>query len=109
MSPSRKAYITGTASFLPNAPVGNDDIEAVLGMVGGKPSRARRLVLRNNGICQRHYAIDPATGDATHSNAQLAAEAVRGLAGPGFALAAIDCLVSGTSRPDQLMPGHAVM
>jgi 3-oxoacyl-[acyl-carrier-protein] synthase-3 len=109
MNPSRKAYITGTASFLPNAPVGNDDIEAVLGMVGGKPSRARRLVLRSNGIRQRHYAIDPATGVATHTNAQLAAEAVRGLAGPGFALTTIDCLVSGTSRPDQLMPGHAVM
>ena len=73
------AYITGTSSFLPNAPVANDDIEQVLGMIGGKPSRARRIVLRNNGIRSRHYAIDPANGAFTHSNAQLAAEALRGL------------------------------
>ena len=45
-----KAYITDIASFLPNAPVDNDSIEKVLGMVGGKPSRSRKIVLRNNGI-----------------------------------------------------------
>ena len=44
MHPSGKVYINGTSVFLPNAPVGNDDIENVLGMVGGKPSRARRIV-----------------------------------------------------------------
>ena len=109
MNPDGKAYITRSAAFLPNAPVANDDIEAVLGMIGGKPSRARRLVLRNNGIRQRHYAIDPATGAATHTNAGLTAEAVRRLAGPDFALTAIDCLAVGTSRADQLMPGHGVM
>ena len=37
--------------------MGNDEIEQVLGMVGGKPSKARRLILRNNGIRQRHYAL----------------------------------------------------
>lgn len=109
MPADRSVYITRTASFLPNAPVDNDHIEDVLGMVGGRPSRARRLVLRNNGIRSRHYAIDPATGEPTHTNAQLAAAAIRGLAGDGFALDAIDCLATGTSCPDQLMPGHAVM
>lgn len=98
------AYITGTSSFLPNAPVANDDIEQVLGMIGGKPSRARRIVLRNNGIRSRHYAIDPANGAFTHSNAQLAAEALRGLD-----LAGVEVLACGTSCADQLMPGHAVM
>ncbi len=105
MNNSGKVYITGTSAFLPNAPVGNDEIENVLGLVGGKPSRARRIVLRNNGIRQRHYAIDPQTGEATHSNAALTAEAVRGLGDIG----PIDCLVTGTSRPDQLMPNHGVM
>lgn len=109
MNNSGKVYITGTSTFLPNAPVANDDIEKVLGVIGGKPSRARRIVLRNNGIQQRHYAIDPASGQITHSNAQLTAEAVRGLAEDGFSTDDIDCLATGTSRPDQLMPNHGVM
>ncbi|RIX49461.1 MAG: StlD/DarB family beta-ketosynthase [Rhodocyclales bacterium GT-UBC] len=105
MNSSGKVYITGTSAFLPNAPVSNDNIENVLGMVGGKPSRARRIVLRNNGIRERYYAIDPASGKATHSNAELTAEAVRALPLAGE----IDCLATGTSMPDQLMPNHAVM
>ncbi|MBU1363249.1 MAG: beta-ketoacyl-ACP synthase III [Gammaproteobacteria bacterium] len=109
MHPSGTVYINGTSAFLPNAPVGNDDIEKVLGMIAGKPSRARRIVLRNNGIRQRHYAIDPATGALTHTNAQLTAEAVRGLACERFSPDDIDCLVSGTTIPDQIMPNHGVM
>ncbi|MCG2577707.1 beta-ketoacyl-ACP synthase III [Dechloromonas sp. XY25] len=109
MTSRDSAYITGTSSFLPNAPVANDDIEQVLGMIGGKPSRARRIVLRNNGIRTRHYAIDPTSGVATHTNAQLTAEAVRGLADEHFSPSTMDCLVTGTSRPDQLMPNHGVM
>lgn len=105
MHSSGKVYITGTSAFMPNPPVGNEEIENILGMVGGKPSRARRIVLRNNGIRQRHYAIDPVTGETTHSNAQLTAEAVRGLAFKGD----IDCLATGTTMPDQLMPNHGVM
>lgn len=104
MTSRGSAYITGTSSFLPNAPVANDDIENVLGMIAGKPSRARRIVLRNNGIRSRHYAIDPTTGAFTHSNAQLAAAALRGLD-----LANVEVLACGTSCADQLMPGHAVM
>ena len=105
MTNSGKAYITGTSAFLPNAPVGNEAIENVLGMIAGKPSRARRIVLRNNGIRERYYALDPATGQITHTNAQLTAEAIRGLQ----ANEEIDCLVTGTSTPDQLMPNHGVM
>lgn len=99
-------YITGSSAFLPHAPVDNDSMERLLGQVGGKPSRARRTILRSNGIVSRHYAIDPQTLKFTHSNAQLAAEAVRGLAVP---LESIDCLACGTSIADQLMPGHASM
>ncbi len=103
------AYITRSSVFLPNSPVENDRVEAVLGQVGGRPSRVRRVVQRNNGIRQRYYAIDPATGKSTHSNAGLTAAAVRGLAGDGFAIEDIACLACGTSSPDQLLPNHAVM
>ena len=103
-----EVFLTRTGAYLPFAPVGNDEIEDVLGRVGGKPSRARRIVLRNNGIQTRHYAIDRSTGEPAMSNAQLTAHAIRAL-GDGGAIGTIDCLASGTSMPDQLMPSHAVM
>ncbi len=105
----RVAYVTRTSSLLPNAPVANDEMERLLGQVGPRPSRARRLVLRSNGIHTRHYAIDPATLQPSHTNASMTAEAVRGLAGPGFDIDQIACLACGTSIPDQLMPNQAVM
>lgn len=98
-------YVTATGSYLPQEPVGNDEIEQVLGMVGGKPSKARRLVLRNNGIRTRHYALDRTTGNAIMTNAQMAARAIEGLG----AIGKVDSLAAATSRPDQLMPGHGVM
>src|SRR5262249_37130515 len=103
------AYITRTAVALPNRAVENDQVEAILGQVGERPSRVRRVVQRNNGIRKRYYVIDPATGLATHSNASLTAAAVRGLADEDFALEDIAVLACGTSNPDQLMPNHAVM
>jgi len=107
---SNKAYITDIAAFLPNAPVSNDEIENVLGMVNGRPSRSRKIVLRNNGILSRHYAIDPATGRHTHTNAQMAAEAVRALVKKsGFDLQSLECLSTGTSSPDLGQPAHGFM
>jgi len=103
---TRSAYITRTAAFLPNDPVGNDDMERIIGQAGDRPSRARRMVLRSNGITSRHYAIDPVTLKPSHTNAQMTAEAVRRL---GVDLNAVGCLACGTSTPDQLMPNHAVM
>jgi len=100
-----EVFLTRTGAFLPFAPVGNEEIEDVLGRVGGKPSRARRIVLRNNGIQSRHYAIDRTTGEPAMSNAQLTAAAIRAMGDIGH----VDCLVTGTSLPDQLMPNHAVM
>ncbi|MBZ9663713.1 beta-ketoacyl-ACP synthase III [Pseudomonas sp. LMG 31766] len=102
-------FINRISACLPHDPVGNEQMETRLGMVGGKPSRARKLVLRRNGIEQRHYVIDPNTGEPSMSNAQLSAEAIRGLQGDGFELNQLDCLVASTSSPDQVMPGHAVM
>jgi 3-oxoacyl-[acyl-carrier-protein] synthase-3 len=103
------AYITRTSVCMPNAPVENDEVEAILGQVGERPSRARRIVQRSNGIRRRHYVIDPATGEPNYTNAALTAEAIRGLLGRGFTLDDMACLVCGTSNPDQLMPNHAVM
>lgn len=105
----RQVYITNIASFLPNAPVDNDNMERILGQVGTRPSRARRMILRSNGIQQRHYAIDPQTLQLNYTNAQLTAQAIQKLENPGFRLQDLDCLSCGTSIADQLMPNHAVM
>jgi 3-oxoacyl-[acyl-carrier-protein] synthase-3 len=102
-------YITASSSYLPNAPVGNDQMERILGQLGDRPSRARRTVLRSNGIESRHYAIDPETLKPTHSNASLTATAVRALAKEGVNLEQLEVLACGTSIADQLMPSHASM
>ncbi|MDG9926504.1 MULTISPECIES: beta-ketoacyl-ACP synthase III [unclassified Pseudomonas] len=102
-------FINRISAYLPFDPVDNEQMEERLGLVGGRPSRARRLVLKRNGIQNRHYVIDPASGEPAMNNAQISAAAIRGLAGPGFELDALDCLVASTSSPDQTMPGHAVM
>jgi 3-oxoacyl-[acyl-carrier-protein] synthase III len=101
-------YITHTASFLPNEPVSNDRMEAFLGFINDKPSRSKAIVLRNNGIKQRYYAMDE-QGRATHQNAELAAETIRRLFSKDPAqLSALDLICCGTSSPDQMMPSHAV-
>ena len=106
---SKVVYITRTSAFLPLAAVDNDRMESVLGMTGAKPSRTRKITLRSNGINSRHYAIDPQTGQVRYTNAQLTAEAVRGLTDHAFGLKDIECLSTGTSIADQIMPSHGVM
>jgi 3-oxoacyl-[acyl-carrier-protein] synthase III len=104
------AYITGLGVFLPNEPVNNEEMENVLGLINGKPSRCKNRILKNNGIKSRYYAIAPQTGKQTHTNAQLTAEAVRTLSkNSNFPLEEIECLVCGTSSPDQIVPNHALM
>ena len=74
----KEVYITRTARFLPNHPVSNEEIESYLGLVNGKPSRSRSIVLRNNGIKSRYYALQKG-GQVTHTNAQMVSLAVREL------------------------------
>ncbi len=103
-----EVYITRLSKFLPNDPVTNEEMEEILGKVGGKSSRAKFLVLRNNQITTRFYALDK-NGNSTHSNAELTAEAIRKLTGNGFDLNDMDLLACGTTSPDQLLPSHTAM
>jgi 3-oxoacyl-[acyl-carrier-protein] synthase III len=103
-------FINDVAAFLPNEPVTNETIEDVLGKVRGVPSKAKRMVLKSNQITRRYYALDPRTGRLTHSNAQLTAEAVRRLRPyDGYSPADVPLLCCGTTSPDVLFPGHALM
>jgi len=104
----KDVYINKIAAFMPNEAVDNDNIENVLGMVDNKPSLVKRIVLKSNQIKLRYYAIDPKTNETTHSNAQLAAEAIKKLS-DDFDVESAELLVCGTTMPDQLLPNHALM
>jgi len=107
---ARGAYISGWGVCLPNAPIENQQIEDVLGHLKSQSDAVKRRVLMNNGITRRYYAIDPATGTATHTNASLTAEAIKNLCqNSGFSAADIQCLSCGTSSADQIIPSHASM
>lgn len=103
-------FVNDVAAFLPNESVDNDAIESVIGRLDAVSAKTRRIVLKSNQIKTRYYAVDPATGAMTHTNAGLTAEAIRRLT-PGGPLRPdrIDCLACGTSTPDLLLPGHALM
>src|SRR6195952_1167469 len=103
-----KVYINNTSSFLPGEAVSNDEMETYLGMINGNPSKSRGIVLRNNGIKQRYYALTK-DGKPTHTNAQMTALAVRKLFEDANRLKDIELLSCGTSSPDQMMPSHGVM
>jgi 3-oxoacyl-[acyl-carrier-protein] synthase III len=104
-----EVYITNTAHYFPNGPISNDEMEEYLGLINKQPSKSRRIVLRNNGIKRRFYALTR-EGQPTHTNAQMAALAVRALFdNDPQKLAEMQLLSCGTSSPDQLMPSHAVM
>ncbi len=103
-----EVFVTNITKYLPNNPVSNDEMEDYLGVINNRPSRARRIVLRNNGIVNRYYALEKG-GKPTHNNAQLAAEAVKLLFNGRFKREDVQLLACGTASPDQIMPSHASM
>ncbi len=104
----KDVYITRISKFLPNRPVDNDLMEKILGIINGKASKARRIVLRNNQIKTRYYAVDD-DGQVTHNNAQLTKEVIELLCDEEFTTKDIELLSCGTSSPDQILPSHASM
>lgn len=104
-----KVYITRTATYLPNKAISNDEMEQYLGLIHDQASKSRRIVLRNNGIKNRYYALDK-NGAATHTNAQLTALAIRSLFSSNpDEIKEVELITCGTSIQEQLLPSHAVM
>jgi len=101
-------FITKASTYLPNEPVSNEEMESYLGLVNNTPSKARALILRNNKIKTRYYALDK-NGNATHTNAQITAKAVEGLFDEKFNRADMQLLSCGTSSADQIQPSHSSM
>ena len=104
----KEVYINKISKYLPNRPISNDEMEDKLGVINGKASKGRRIVLRNNQIKTRYYAIDD-NGNITHNNAQLTKEAIVSLYDNDFKAEDIELLSCGTSSPDQILPSHAAM
>ncbi len=104
-----EVYINKIARFFPNSAISNDEMEDYLGRIAGKSSKAKALILRNNKIKTRYYAIDKNTGKSTHTNYQLAARAVEKLLDEQFTKDDIELLACGCVSPDQLLPSHAAM
>ena len=101
-------FITKASTYLPNEPVSNDEMESYLGLVNNTPSKARALILRNNKIKTRYYALDK-EGKPTHTNAQITAKAVEGLFDEHFKKEDMELLSCGTSSADQIQPSHSSM
>ncbi len=104
----QNVYITKTSKFLPNQPISNEEMEDFLGKINQIPSKARRIVLRNNGIKTRYYALDK-IGNVTHSNAELTSNAITNLFDTQFTKNEVEVLSCGTSTPDLLLLSHAAM
>jgi len=105
---SLNVYITKVSKYLPNLAIENDEMEQYVGMINQKPSKARAIVLRNNGIKKRYYAFKK-DGEITNNNAELTALAIKKLFDEQFQLTDLELLVCGTTSPDQLLPSHAAM
>lgn len=103
-----RVYLTKIEKYLPNSPVSNEEMEERLGLINGNTSKSRGLILRNNGIKTRYYALDQ-QGNITHNNAQLASLAINKLFSTNIRLADIQLLTAGTSSPDALHPAHALL
>lgn len=103
-----EVYITKTGKYLPNEAVSNEEMEGYLGFINDTASKARRIILRNNKITNRYYAIDK-EGNSTHNNAELTRNAVANLFDEGFTSKDMELLSCGTSTPDVFLPSHAAM
>ncbi|MCB0753023.1 MAG: beta-ketoacyl-ACP synthase III [Ignavibacteriae bacterium] len=101
-------YITKSGKFLPNKAVSNDEMESFLGLINNSASKARKIILRKNGIVSRYYALDE-NSSPTHTNAELTNLAIETLYDNTFKATDIEVLSCGTSTPDNLLPSHAAM
>lgn len=103
-----EVFMNRLSTFLPNQAVTNEEMEKFLGLIEGNQSRVRRIVLKQNGIKTRYYALTQQQ-EITHTNAELAANAIKKLFGEGYELKDAEVLATATSIPDQILPSHASM
>src|ERR1051325_10319261 len=101
-------FITALGKCFPAPPVANDEMEAHLGLVHGRPARTKARVLAQNGIQTRHYALDRQQR-TLFGNSEMAATAVRDLLARVALDGTVDFLAAATTQGDLCVPGFASM
>ncbi|HTU56804.1 MAG TPA: iron-containing redox enzyme family protein [Polyangiales bacterium] len=102
-------YLTSSGSFLPGEPVDNEALDRFIAPLDGGSERVKRVILAENGILTRHYAIDE-QGETRCSTTRMAALAVEDcLRRSGVALNEVGLLCTGSAGGDLQMPGFANM
>ncbi|WP_271769849.1 beta-ketoacyl-ACP synthase III [Aquimarina algiphila] len=105
----KNVYITSSGVYLPNKPISNDEIEHYLGEINGEKSAVKDRILKQNGIKQRYFALNTKQ-ESTHSNAQLAVNAIeQAIAKSSLSQKEIELLSTGTTQGDLPVPGFASM
>src|SRR5687767_10648670 len=94
----RAVTIASTGGHLPGEPLDNDDLERLVGPLPGD-------VLEGIQVQTRHWMVDPATGEHTCANSQMAAQAgLQALQRAGLSAADVDLVVLSTASPDYQLP-----
>jgi len=94
----KRARIVSTGSYLPGEPLSNADVEQLAGPLPED-------ILEGIQVKQRHWIVDPETGEHRESNSDLAAKAAReALELGGVDPSDVDLLVLSTASPDYHLP-----
>jgi 3-oxoacyl-[acyl-carrier-protein] synthase-3 len=94
----KHVHLASTGGYLPGDPITNEDMER---LVGPLPED----ILEGIQVQQRHWMIDPDTGEHTTSNSQMATEAVKeALEAAELEPEQIGLLISSTASPEYHLP-----
>lgn len=97
----KQVQILSTGSYLPGDPIGNDELERI---VGPLPED----ILEGIQVRQRHWMIDPETGEHTINNSEMATKAAQqALDAAGISSDQVQLLVVSTASPEYLLPPMA--
>lgn len=100
-------FINSLGAFLPGPPIPSKEMEDYLGRLNGQDSRNKYLVLRQNKIKTRHYALDK-QGHRNYDSAGMAVNAIRdAVAKSEVNLQDITYLAASSTLGDVLLPGLA--
>lgn len=100
-------YVTASGQFLPGEPVSNDRMADHIGRLSPQAERMGRLVLRQNRIKTRHYAMQP-DGSTAWTIAKMMGAAMRDtLDNAEIDAKQIGYLATSTTQNDLMVPGLA--
>lgn len=100
-------YVTASGQFLPGEPVTNDRMADHIGRLSPQAERMGRLVLRQNRIKTRHYAMQP-DGSTEWTIAKMMGAAMRDtLDNAEIDAKQIGYLATSTAQNDLMVPGLA--